>query len=218
MLFGDTSSLSQIKIIAHGSRNEKKIALTFDACPAHDAVVDWKIIDILTRTQTPTTLFLSGRWIELFPETTRYLGELPQFELANHSFSHPHMTKISEQGVRREIEKNQSLLKNLTGQTATLFRPPYGEYDPRLLRIAQSLGLMTIEYDLPSGDPSPAFTRKILLRNLIQNTRNGSIIVMHMNGRGWHTAEALPEIIQALKEKGFVFVKVSELIQPIGNK
>jgi peptidoglycan/xylan/chitin deacetylase (PgdA/CDA1 family) len=67
-------------------------------------------------------------------------------------------------------------------------------------------------YDLASGDPDSTISRERLIRYVVTSARNGSIIVMHMNGRGWHTAEALPEIIQALRAKGFIFSKVSDLL------
>lgn len=201
-----------VKVITNGSRQEKKIALTFDACPAHDAVVDWKVIQTLVQSKTPATLFLSGKWMSQYPDATLYLATLPQFELANHSYSHPHMTKLSNASLKTEFEKTQEILKGLTGTVATHFRPPYGEYDTHIVQVAQSLGLETVEYDLPSGDPDPTFTKDKLIHAVTSQTQNGSIIVMHMNGRGWHTAEALPEIIRRLAEKGFQFVTVSKLV------
>jgi peptidoglycan/xylan/chitin deacetylase (PgdA/CDA1 family) len=68
-------------------------------------------------------------------------------------------------------------------------------------------------YELASGDPDSTISRERLIHYVVTNTRNGCIIVMHVNGRGWHTAEALPEIIQALRAKGFIFSKVSELLK-----
>ena len=145
-------------------------------------------------------------------EHTRLLASLPQFELGNHTFSHPHMTEVSDKRIRAELQKTEDLLFKLTGRHATLFRPPYGEYDGRVVRIAAELGLTTIEYDLPSGDPDTVATRDRLISWVTRKARPGSIIVMHINKRGWHTAEALPEIITRLRARGFTFVTVSKLI------
>lgn len=199
-------------VITNGSRDQKKIALTFDACPAHNMKVDWAVINELIATKTPATLFLSGRWMEKFPEDTKALARIPQFELALHSDSHPHMTRLSKAAIQEQLEKNQSILKDLTGLTATHFRPPYGEYNDLLVETTRELGLETVEYDLPSGDPTPSFRKEKLIANVVHHAQNGSIVVMHMNGRGWHTAEALPEIIRALKEEGMTLVTVDELI------
>jgi peptidoglycan/xylan/chitin deacetylase (PgdA/CDA1 family) len=72
-------------------------------------------------------------------------------------------------------------------------------------------------YDLASGDPDSTISKARRIRYVATGTRNGSIIVMHVNGRGWHTSEALPKIIQALRAKGFIFSKVSELLKTQKN-
>jgi len=199
-------------VITNGSREQKKIALTFDACPAHNMKVDWEVLNTLVATKTPATLFLSGQWMEKFPEDTKAIARIPFFEIALHSYSHPHMTRLSKAAIHEQLEKNQSVLQSLTGITATHFRPPYGEYNDLMVKTAGELGLETVEYDLPSGDPTPSFKKEKLIANVVGQAQNGSIVVMHMNGRGWHTAEALPEIIGRLKEEGMVLVTVSDLV------
>jgi peptidoglycan/xylan/chitin deacetylase (PgdA/CDA1 family) len=74
------------------------------------------------------------------------------------------------------------------------------------------MGLYSILGDLPSGDPDPNFTKKILVRYVLKEAQNGSIVVMHINKGGHHTAEALPDIIRGLRKKGFTLVKVSTLL------
>ena len=78
--------------------------------------------------------------------------------------------------------------------------------------MAESLGLIVIQYDLPSGDPDSLISEQAIVRYVSSMARGGSIIVMHVNTRGWHTAEALPEIIANLRKKGYSFVTVSRLI------
>ena len=107
----------------------------------------------------------------------------------------------------------QKVMYSLTGKQATLFRPPYGEYDERVVRIAAEMGLTTVEYDLPSGDPDVRATKDKLVKYVTQKVRNGSIVVMHVNRRGWHTAEALPDIISELRRRGFALVTVGELLR-----
>src|SRR5256885_1576200 len=93
--------------------------------------------------------------------------------------------------------------------TLALCRPPFGEYDDRVVQIARSIGLRTVEYDLPSGDPG-APTNK-LVEWVLEKAQPGSIVVMHLNHVRFHTADALPEIIAGLRARGFTFVKVSDL-------
>lgn len=202
------------RVISRGISSEKKIALTFDACSTHaPSHYDARITKILVETKTPATIFLGGKWMEDEPAQTKYLASVPFIELENHTFYHPHLTKISDEQIKNELRTTQEAMYTLTGRQPKFFRPPYGEYDNRVVRVAAKLGLTTVEYSLASGDPDPHFSKDVLVKYVTTTARNGSIIVMHINGRGWHTAEALPEIISRLRARGFTFVTVNDLMQ-----
>ncbi len=199
-------------VIIHGSREQKKVALTFDACSGKKINnYDQAIITVLKETQTPATLFLGGLWLKKNPQAVSDLKDEPLFELALHGYHHPHFFKLTDDSVRKELSRNKQVLDSLFGVKATLFRPPFGEYDKRIVRICAEKGLTLVEYDLPSGDPDTSATSKKLTEYVSTMARNGSIVVMHMNGRGWHTADALPDIIKNLRKRGFQLVKVGEL-------
>ena len=210
------SALSQPVVpvaILHGPRDVKVIALTFDACSTiQPSRYDERITNILIESGTPATIFLGGKWMEEEPEHTKELAAHSQFELANHTFSHPHLNQIPCDNIRRELLRTQEIMESLTGRRATLFRPPYGEYNDQVVQIAAEVGLKTVQFDLASGDPDPTFTKERLVRYVTSMAKNGSIIVMHINGRGWHTAEALPEIIARLRDRGFTFMTVGEMM------
>ncbi|MGA3246082.1 MAG: polysaccharide deacetylase family protein [Bacteroidota bacterium] len=200
-------------VILHGPRDLKMVALTFDACSTiQPSRYDERITNILIETGTRATLFLGGKWMEEEPEHTKELAAHPQFELANHTFSHPHLSQTPDDGIRRELLRTQEIMDSLTGRRATLFRPPYGDYNDRVVHIAAEVGLKTVQFDLASGDPDPTFTKERLVTYVTSMAKNGSIIVMHINGRGWHTAEALPAIIARLRDRGFTFVTVGEML------
>jgi len=200
--------------ISHGLRTVKKIALTFDACSTSKPTgYDERLTQVLVETKTQATIFLGGKWIEDHESAARYLASLPQFEIGNHTFLHPHLKQISDDQIRAELERTQEEIIKVGGKPATLFRPPYGEYDDRVVKIAAALGLTTIEYDLASGDPDVHFTKQRLIEYVTSAARSGSIVVMHINGRGWHTAEALPDIISILRKRGFRLVTVGELLR-----
>lgn len=202
------------QVVFHGDRSRKQVALTFDACATKIASgYDEEVIRVLIETRTPATLFLGGKWMLEHPDLTRRLAAVDLFELGNHSFLHPHMTTIADDQVRREIEWTQIVMYALTGRQSSLYRPPYGEHDERVSRIAAEAGLTTVQFDVASGDPDPAVSKERLVRSVAAGVRNGSIIVMHVNGRGWKTAEALPEIIGTLRRKGFSLVTVGEMMQ-----
>jgi peptidoglycan/xylan/chitin deacetylase (PgdA/CDA1 family) len=187
----------------HGSRMEKKIALTFDACPSSiRGGFDSSIVQTLVDSGVPATFFLSGRWIMKHRQEAKRLASVPNFELGNHSYSHPHCIHISDDSVQHELQQTELLLKNISKTSSHLFRPPYVETDERIKRITQNLGLVTVMYDLSSGDPDSTISQEHLIRYVVSHARNGSIIVMHVNGRGWYTAEVLPEIIDLLAVLG----------------
>jgi len=201
-------------LITHLDRGRRIVALTFDACQTRKPTgYDTKIIHILETTQTPATLMLCGRWMETHQAATEALGRNPLFEIGNHSYIHPHMTKISEARMEQELLKTQDDQVRYTGRQGRLFRPPYGEYNPLLLQTAARLGLRTMTWEVVSGDPDPHVIAHDMIREILRRTRPGSIIIMHMNGRGWHTAEALPFVISGLRKKGYTFVTVSDNIR-----
>ncbi len=200
--------------ITHGRRDQRVLCLTFDACPTSlKDEYNKEVIDILLRDKVPATLFLSGRWVEKNQQAVRFLAAHPQFELANHSFYHPHLLQKNDARVLRELRRTQHLIRRLTGKTPRFFRAPFGEVDSRIVRLAASLGLTTIEYDLPSGDPDPNLSPQRIARWVLRMARGGSIIVFHVNRRGVHTAEALPLVIAGLRKEGYRFATVGELLQ-----
>ncbi len=199
-------------IVAPKANLLKRVALTFDACPTHHrSGYDSLVIQILIETKTPATLFLSGLWVKKHTRQTQFLSSVPLFEIANHSYSHPHLKKASDQVTRAEIQKTNELLVKLGCKKPVFFRPPYGEFDERTERLVSEAGMRLIEYDVASGDPDTAISTQRLVRYVVNSVKKGSIVIMHMNQRGKHTAEALPAIISQLRGKGYQFVKVSEL-------
>ena len=197
-----------------GVLTEKQIALSFDACPTSGKNhFNKAVFKVLQQTKAPATIFLSGEWIVKDTSAIRLLASDTLIELANHSFTHPHMTLLQQGKIKEEITRTQDIISNLTGQKSFLFRAPYGEYNDTLINIARQLGLVTVQFDVESGDPDSSFTAERLVAWVTKEARNGSVIIMHINNRGWHTAEALPTIIQDLRAKGFQLVKVSDLLK-----
>jgi peptidoglycan/xylan/chitin deacetylase (PgdA/CDA1 family) len=218
-------------VIFHGPRNEKKVALTFDAdmtpwmkeqllTGAVQSYYNRALIEYLDQTQTKATLFLTGMWIELYHDDAVKLAADPLFELGSHSYSHPSfagycygLAQISENEKQPEIEKTQQSLFDLTHKQNTLFRFPGGCYDQDAISLMQKNGLQPIQWDVVGDDGFNDNTEGIV-NNVINTVQNGSIIVMHMNGypNDPKTSEALPEIITTLKERGYTFVTVSDLL------
>ena len=203
-----------IHFIRNGSRDRPFVALTFDMCqkPELPASFDQGIVDVLVKYSVPATFFMGGDWMRTHQAQTRELAGIPLFELGNHSWSHPDFEGLDEATLTREIMKTQQELYDLTGRQARLFRLPAGHYDAMGLIMVAWHGLYIIQWDADSADPVPDNDAQMMSGLVEQRVHNGSIVLFHANGRGWHTAEALPIIIQDMRAQGYTFVTVSQLI------
>ncbi len=219
------------KVIFHGPRDKKDIALTFDAEMTDGmkaallsgkvkSSYDKRIIDILIKTKTKATLFLTGMWIELYPDITRELGKNPLFELGSHSYTDSSyhgfcygLRQIPRTLAIEEIGATEKLLREHAGIDNKLFRFPGGCYTPEDVKLVNQADDTVVHWDVVGADGFNTNTEQIV-NNVVNNTQNGSIIVLHMNGApsAPKTYEALESIITRLKAKGFNFVKIPELL------
>lgn len=205
-------------VIQHGSRNSNQVALTFDACSWNNRPrFDRKVAEILIRTRTPATIFMGGLWALKRKKDAKWLASFPFFEIANHAYKHGHLKKVSKKRLVRELRWTQEALYTVLGVVPKLFRPPYIEYNQRVARVAGMFGMKTI-IGLSSGDPDPTFTKNVLIRYMKKAIRPGSIVVMHINKGGKHTAKALPQIIKNVKRKGYQLVTVGTMLHGGKNK
>jgi polysaccharide deacetylase family sporulation protein PdaB len=186
--------------------NEKKLAISFDAAWGADKTDE--LIDILKGNEIKATFFLVGFWAEKYSGKVEKLDK-NGFEIGTHSNTHPKMTDLSQTRMQLELETSCNILQNITGKKPQIFRPPFGAYNNKLIETADDLGLKTIQWDVDSLDWKN-LTAQDIAKRVISNAKNGSIILMHNNGE--NTPQALRLIILGLKNKGFEFVCVSELI------
>jgi len=203
-------------LITHGPRDLPRIALTFDLCqvPERPSGFDEQIVALLEREQVAATFFAGGDWLRTHPEEARRLAANPRFELGNHSWGHPDLRRLSAGQVAIEIERTEAELVRVAGRTRRLFRLPFGTYNPETLQAVAASGVRIIQWDVVTGDPDPAMDAAAMLKEVRWGARNGSIIIMHANGRGRHTAEALAQILAWLRGRGYELVTVSELLGP----
>jgi peptidoglycan-N-acetylglucosamine deacetylase len=211
---------SSAGVVDHGPRTGNQVALTFDACTTTRETdpYDARIPAILRSLRVPATLFVGGGWAERERLELADLARDPLFEIANHSFHHPHLTRLTDDGIRSELVRAGEEIAKVTGRRPTLFRAPYGELDSRVVKVAASLGLTTVEYDLPSGDPDPRISSQRLVDFVVGSARPGAIVVLHMNHPRFRTAEALPGIVAGLRARGFELVTVTDLLRRTPGK
>jgi peptidoglycan/xylan/chitin deacetylase (PgdA/CDA1 family) len=124
----------------------------------------------------------------------------------------------TEEEQRREILGPVTLLKTKYGREASLFRPPYGEFNDLTVKVVRSLGLRFVLWNVESGDPDPQLTREQILARLKARVKRGSVIVFHANGKGKHTRAVIEDLVQVLlPERGLIPATVSELLTCVNH-
>ncbi len=215
-------------------RNGERIAaLTFDLCENAWEIsgYDADIVDTLRRMQVKATFFASGKWLLDHKERAEQILADPLFEVGSHSWTHRNFRLLPPAGVKADLalglKAGLSVRRGLQEracyrpapskpanlQPPALFRFPFGTCNAESLNAVNGAGLLAIQWDTVSGDPVPAQSAEAIRRGILAHVKPGSIVVMHANGRGWHTAEALPLVIAGLRERGFSFATVSELLE-----
>ena len=167
-------------------------------------------MEILKKHDVKVTFFMTGGWVESYPEDVKMiLAE--GHDLGNHSQNHKNMSQLSDAEKEKELMSVHDKVKELTGYDMFLFRPPYGDYDTKLMKVARKCNYYPIQWDVDSLDWKD-YGADSIIKTVAQNEHlgNGSIILCHNGAR--YTAEALDVLIRTLKEAGYQFVPVSELI------
>ncbi|WP_443043375.1 polysaccharide deacetylase family protein [Streptomyces sp. NBC_00358] len=189
-------------------RKAKCIALTFDAGPSEHSA---RLLDILKEKKVKATFFLLGkRHIEKYPELVRRMAD-EGHEVASHTWDHKILTRIPPAEIREELRRPDDEIERLTGHRPTLMRPPQGRTDDTVRKIAREEGLAEILWSVTAKDYLTDDPDLIRERVLQQSSRDG-IILLHDLYPG--TVPAVPGIIDALKERGYVFVTVPQLLAP----
>lgn len=188
--------------------DEKKVALSFDAAWGNEDTQ--QILDILEKQNVHVTFFMTGQWVEKFPEDVKKIYEAGH-DLGNHSATHPNMSQLSAEQCQEELQKVHAKVKEVTGVDMNLFRPPYGDYNDTVIQSATACGYYTIQWDVDSLDWKDYGVESIIDTVVNhKNLQNGSIILCHNGAK--YTAAALESLIIGLKDKGYEIVPVSELI------
>lgn len=188
--------------------DKKQVALSFDAAWGNEDTK--KILDILKKYKINVTFFMTGGWVKEYPNDVKAIYEAGH-DLGNHSENHKHMPQLNNNEINDELNFVTTKVKDLTGYTMFLFRPPYGDYNNQVITQAKSCGYYSVQWDVDSLDWKNYGVDSIIDTVLNNKAlKNGSIILMHNGAK--YTAEALPKVIEGLKEKGYEIVPISKLI------
>jgi peptidoglycan-N-acetylglucosamine deacetylase len=169
-----------------GGDTRRLVALTFDDGPS-----PWTLplVAALRRTNTPATFFLVGNRVPLWPQGARAAARAGT--LGNHTWSHPHLARLTPRAVERQLQATQIQILETTRQLPAVFRPPYEESTPRIDRIARTLGLVDVRWSVDSGDAT-GVRPSAIVRNVLEAVRPGSIVLLH-DAHPWN-----PGVVRAL--------------------
>ncbi|WP_434096454.1 polysaccharide deacetylase family protein [Streptomyces mobaraensis] len=216
-------------LFSHGRRDHgKHIALTFDADMTSDQgpraargehFDNPALIATLRRLKVPATLFMTGRWAEQYPDQARSIGADPLFEVANHSYSHHAFATPCyglppvKGGARADVEKAFAAFRRAGVEwTVPYFRFPGGCHNPSVLKELGPAKVTAVQWDVISGD---AFAKRPgpVADEVLAKARPGSVVVMHCTRSAAPATEAaVRTIVPRLRERGYEFVRVSDLI------
>ncbi|WP_433251700.1 polysaccharide deacetylase family protein [Streptosporangium sp. CA-135522] len=199
----------------------KCIALTFDDGPGKYAD---KLLDTLKKYKAKATFFLEGQYVKSRPAFAKRMA-VEGHDLGNHSYTHPHLRDVSDDKIREELIKTQDLVKQVTGKSPTMIRPPYGELDERVRTVATEMGLPIVLWNGGSRDWATR-NEKAIYDEVLKNTKRDGVILMH----DWveQTVKVMPKLLAALQKEGYHVVAVSSLrgakdlkaadIYPVGSE
>lgn len=189
---------------------KNRVALTFDVTHGEQELQE--ILTALYQGQVKATFFLSNGWVGLYPNWPQRLQSAGH-DLGTLGHRLTDQTKLTESEAADQLTRSQNLLQAALGRPVRYYRPFGGHVNDQLIKVAQAAGLTTVTWTLDSGDgviPPPKAPD--LAHRVVSRARSGQIILLTASDFSRNTGEALPEIIQGLKQKGFQIVTLTELL------
>lgn len=190
----------------------KKVALTFDDGP--DSKYTPKILDILKENKVKATFFLVGKNAEKYPDIVKRIVK-EGHTLGNHSWDHSKLTELTSEQISEEIAKTDRVLKSVTGHVPTLFRAPYGAVNKKVEADVAASGHKLASWSVDTRDWDGTSVAGIM-EYVKKQTKPGGIVLQHSaggkNSNLDNTVEALPELIDYLRQNGYTLVSAAELL------
>ena len=205
------------KEIIKVNTTEKAVALTFDAGANGDGVE--KVLPILEENNIKGTFFLTGKFIEKYPEKVKAIMASGG-DIGNHSYDHPYLTHLSSEEIVVKIKGAEDAFAKLDGKFQPFFRSPYGDRNTSTLSTISDTGYINIRWTVDSlgwKGTSGGQTKTSVEQKVLKNSSPGAIIMMHLGSnpddKSHLDSQALPDIIAKLKADGYEFMTLSELLK-----
>ncbi len=229
---GTSTNARVMPVLDHGPRDKKEIALTFDAdltalmrrrliSGTVKSYYNKALIEELRALHVPATLFLTGMWMEQYPQVTRELAADPLFELGTHTYDHRGFTKhcytlgtVPPDQMLADVRRAIVDLDRIDPHATRWFRFPGGCYDATALHELATAGVTAVGLDVPGADGF-AKSAQPIIKQVLDHVQNGSIVVLHMHGgdNAPYTAQAVGPIVRELRARGYQLVTVTQLVK-----
>ena len=207
---GSFSVFSGDKTVAlsKGDANESNIALTFNISWGEEKVFD--ILEQLEKNQVQATFFVSGEWAERHPNIVKKISE-GKHELGMLGYRYKSYLEQDIEQVRKDLLHAREVFEKLGYEEIKLLRTPSGHFNKEIIELAEELDYQVIHWNINTNDWKNPGTDTII-DHVMKETSNGDIILMHASDSAKQSAEALKKILPGLKNKGFNFVNITEMI------
>ena len=202
----DVLAVKRVLPVYSVEREDPVLSVTFDASWGGDKTL--AILDLLDEYDAKATFFLVGIWVDKYPELVKEIAARGH-EIGNHSDSHAHFTQISEGQIRHELDACSDKIEALTGVRPTLFRPPYGDYDNKVVNVSRNEGYECVQWSVDSLDWKNRGVSD-LVKRATSNVQQGDIILFHNDSQ--YIVEALPQILAYYREQGFSMIPAGEIL------
>ena len=187
------------------NRDDNKISISFDAAWGGDKTLG--ILDLLDEYNIKTTFFLVDIWTQKYPELVKEIAARGH-EIGNHSTSHPQMSKLNETQIAKELNTQADNVLAIAGVRPVLFRPPYGDYNNRVITTARAQGFVPIQWSVDSLDWKNRGAQDII--NRATKVKSGDIVLFHNDSQ--YILDALPAVLKYYAENGYSVVPISEIL------
>ena len=187
------------------NRDDNKISISFDAAWGGDKTLG--ILDLLDEYNIKTTFFLVDIWTQKYPVLVKEIVARGH-EIGNHSTSHPQMSKLNETQIAKELNTQADNVLAIAGVRPVLFRPPYGDYNNRVITTARAQGFVPIQWSVDSLDWKNRGAQEII--NRATKVKSGDIVLFHNDSQ--YILDALPAVLKYYAENGYSVVPISEIL------
>jgi peptidoglycan/xylan/chitin deacetylase (PgdA/CDA1 family) len=208
-------------IFKRGSRDHQDLLLTIDDGPHPESLP--RILDTLKKYHVHATFFMVGKMVKLHPELVRRAINEGN-EVGNHTQDHLRLDTLTEKQIRTELENCNTNIERACGRGTKLMRPPGMRFNPTVLKVLHEMGYTCVDWNIAAKDFVPPVDKKdagqseriaanldpkLIAQRVVDNAKNGEIILLHDIAG---TADALPTILEELQAKGFTFKTTSEML------